>query len=197
MPGNPIPTASSFAPFATAFTCSAIACAMSSAGMESSASCVASVFGNDCTPPSTWLFSTNPVAMCCTTWTPASLPIPRLPFPAKAPCSPLDVRKLVQSIKRRRLITFRQRRIIENRLHKIFDRALQHQHRLPDVQQFRRALSDNVYAQQQFRFRAEDQFQPPRRVASNLSSRNLAEIRNPNFIRYTRVRQLVFRLPDK
>ena len=54
----------------------------------------------------------------------------------------------IHTIESRRLITLGQRRIIENRVDEIIDRAAESHHRLPDVDQFARALADDMHAQQ-------------------------------------------------
>jgi hypothetical protein len=51
-----------------------------------------------------------------------------------APSRPAMTRsEFVQPIERRHLISFRQRRIVEHRVAKIFDRGSHRQHRLPNL----------------------------------------------------------------
>ncbi len=54
---------------------------------------------------------------------------------------------LIQPIQRSDLIGFRQRRIIEYRVAKIFDGRSHREHRLPDVDNFRRPVSDDMHAE--------------------------------------------------
>src|SRR5947209_15418675 len=86
------------------------------------------------------------------------------------------MRQLVQPVESRRLITFGKRRIIEHRIDKVFDGSAENHDSLADMEQFTGPFADNVHAQQEFRFAMKDQLQPPGRIASNLSPRNLAVI---------------------
>src|ERR1043166_4274984 len=111
--------------------------------------------------------------------------------------SPLESGQLVQAVERRGFVALRQRRVVENRLDEIVDRSLKDQHRLADVQQFARAVSNNVYAEQLPGFPMENDFQPPGGVAADLSARDLAIIRQPDFVRHVFFGQLLFRFSDE
>lgn len=52
----------------------------------------------------------------------------------------------IHAIESRRLITFSQRGIIEDRIDEIIDRAAESHHRLPDVDQLARAFADDMHA---------------------------------------------------
>ena len=67
------------------------------------------------------------------------------------------LRQAVQPIKRRGLIAFRQRRIIEDRILEVRDFPLEQKNRLPDVQQLRGIFPKNVYAQQLQRLSMKEQ----------------------------------------
>ena len=54
--------------------------------------------------------------------------------------SPSQTRELVETVERRRLVALRQRRVVEDRVDEVVDRAAQREHRLADVNQLRGAL---------------------------------------------------------
>src|SRR5579884_736996 len=191
-PGNPTPIAE-IPPFSpSGFNRPQICSASASAGRESSASGESPLSGYALTLPATLPPSTSAAAMCSITSAPAVRFFPLIFCSRRS-----QFRQLIQPIERRRLVAFRQRRIVEYRVHEILHRSLQREHRLPDVQQFRRPFSNDVHTQQLFRLRLEDQLQSSRRISANLPARNLPEIRNPDFVRHSRIRQLLFRLPNK
>src|ERR1700712_5147090 len=83
----------------------------------------------------------------------------------------------VQPIESRYFITFRERWIVENRVHKIIQLPAQRHHGLPDVQQLARALADDMHPEDRMGHAVKDQLQPSRRIAADLSTRNLAIVR--------------------
>jgi putative endonuclease len=56
--------------------------------------------------------------------------------------------QFVEPVERRDLVRLSERRIIKHSIAKIFDRAAIREHRLPDVNNFRRTLTDRMNAQQ-------------------------------------------------
>src|SRR5438445_6109113 len=203
IPGNPIPMASIFSFPATFSTCPRMQSAIPSEGIDCSGSSDCTVSGKMFSGPKTLLPSTRPAAICSITKTPTVLRIMFLPiFAIKLrrnhfPFGPSAPNQFVDPVERSGLVAFRQRRIIENRVHEIFHRTLQREHRLPDVQQFRGAFANDVHAEQFLGRRIEEQLQPSRGVAANLPTRNFAEIRHPDFVRNALVRELLFGLSDK
>src|SRR5580704_163308 len=183
--------------------------AIPSAGMDWSASTESAFSGYTRSGPMTLSPSTRPTAMCSITNTPAVLRMVYLPvftwrssavlhLAVRASRSgTLSFAQFVQTVERRRFITFRESRIVEYAIDKIFDGPLQRKDRLPDVEQFRSTFSDDMHAQQGFRIGIEDQFQPPGGVAANLAARNLPEIRDPYLVRHTLVGKLLLRFADK
>src|ERR1700753_840277 len=59
----------------------------------------------------------------------------------------LEFAHTVQSVERGNFITFRERWIVEDRIHKIIKLSAQRHHGLADVQQFAGALADDVDAE--------------------------------------------------
>src|SRR5205814_9762291 len=90
----------------------------------------------------------------------------------------LPLRKLVQEIVSGDFVAFRERAIVENGVNKIFDRALSDKNSLPDMQQFRRAFADHMYAQNFFGVGFKNQLEAAGGIAANLSTRDFAEVRN-------------------
>src|SRR6185437_8418065 len=111
--------------------------------------------------------------------------------------SALKPRQPVDPVECRRLVALRQRRIIEHRVDEIIHHAAQHHHCLANVHQLRRALANDVHAQNLPRLAMKNQLQPSCRVASNLSPCNLAVICHAYFIRNILFRQLLLGLADK
>src|SRR5207245_5754263 len=54
--------------------------------------------------------------------------------------------QLIQAVKRGGLVAFGQRRIIEDRVHEVFDRAFQDEDRVPDVESLGCAVASDVTA---------------------------------------------------
>src|SRR6266702_3680604 len=155
--------------------------------------------------PRTLSASTRPTAICSITSTPTVLRIVFLPilnhqeFQQLFPHSGdgLTPGQFIQAVERRRLVTLRQRRIIEYRIHEILYRPFQREYCLPDVQQLRGAFSDDVHAEEFLGGRIENQLQAARGVSANLASRNFAEVSHSNFVGNFLVCQLLFRLSDE
>src|SRR2546429_4483864 len=70
-----------------------------------------------------------------------------------ASMSPSTLGQFVEPVERRGLVALRQGRIIENGVHEIFDRTLQRENRLANVQQLRRTFTNDVHAEQFLRDR--------------------------------------------
>src|SRR5271169_4530714 len=103
----------------------------------------------------------------------------------------------VQSVKRRSLIAFRERRIVKHRVHEICDFAFQKEHGLPDVQKLRRILAENMHAEELQRLAMKKQLQPAVSVTRDLSPGNLAIVSNANFVGHIGIGKLLFGLPDE
>src|SRR5271166_3901639 len=114
-----------------------------------------------------------------------------------APDSVLKPGQAIHAVKRGCLVALGQSGIVEHGIDEIVYGALQHHHRLSDVHQLRRALADNVHAQDLPRLAVKNQLQPPRRVAAYLSARNLPVVRYAHFVRYVFLGKLLFRLADE
>src|SRR5258708_28565857 len=69
----------------------------------------------------------------------------------------LEARQAVDAIKRRRLVAFRQSGVVEHSVDKVVHCSAQRHHRLADVQQFRCAFADDMYAQNRPGLAVEDQ----------------------------------------
>src|SRR5260370_1644843 len=213
IPVNPMPTAAIFSAPATFSTSPRMQSAMSAEGIDCKGSSDCAVSGKVLSGPTTLLPSTRPAAICSITSTPTVLPIvlPPIFFNQKS-LSPSPYcqnsptfsflclsarRQFGAPLEPRGLVALRQRRIIENRVHKIFHCAFQREHRLPDVQQFRSAFADDVHAEQFLGRGIEQQLQSSRGVAANLAARNFAEIRHADFVRNAFVRELLFGFSDE
>src|ERR1700686_532521 len=99
--------------------------------------------------------------------------------------------EFVQPIEPRHLISFRQRRIVEHRVAKIFDRRSHRQHRLPNVHDLRRSFPNNVDAQQFKRIRIKQNLQQTLIVAQHLPFRQFRIARQTALIRSLAARQLL------
>src|SRR5579859_7480971 len=102
--------------------------------------------------------------MCSMTSTPTVVPIrgPQESVARRASSS-----QFVQPVESRGLITFRQRRVVEDRVSEIVHRAFERKNRLADVQQLRRAFSYDMHAKQFLCVRPENQLQPAGGVSAN------------------------------
>src|SRR5580692_2012271 len=76
----------------------------------------------------------------------------------------------IQPVERRDLVALRQRGIVEDRVHEVFEPASERHHRLPDVQQLARTLTDDVHAKDGVVLAVEDQLETSGRVAANLAT---------------------------
>src|SRR5665213_4404765 len=83
----------------------------------------------------------------------------------------------VHAVERGHFVTLRQRRVVEHRLHEIFQLATERHHRLADVQQLARSFADDMHAQNRMRLAMKNDIQPPRSIPANLHTRNLAVVR--------------------
>src|SRR5664279_2356648 len=72
------------------------------------------------------------------------------------PSALLKPHQLVDTVECGYLVTLRQSRIVEHRLHEVIDSAFQNHHRLADVQQFGGPFADDVHAQNLARLPMED-----------------------------------------
>src|SRR4029077_15202780 len=106
-------------------------------------------------------------------------------------------REAVQTVEGRGLIAFRERRIIENRVHKIRNLAFQQEDRLPDMQTLSRIFAEDMRAKKLERLAMKEQFQPAIRVAGDLSPGDFAVVSNANFVGNIFVGKLFFGLSDK
>src|SRR6266542_2561023 len=68
--------------------------------------------------------------------------------PPTARCRTASVAELVGGVERGDLVALGERRVVEDRLQEVVDPAPQPEHRLPDVDQLRRAGADGVDAQE-------------------------------------------------
>src|SRR4051812_42966682 len=80
----------------------------------------------------------------------------------------LQPRQLVQPVERRRLVALGQRRVVEHRIDEVVDRSAERHHGLTDVNQFGRALADDVHAQHRLGLTVENHLQSSRGVAPDL-----------------------------
>src|SRR5436190_1763668 len=109
----------------------------------------------------------------------------------------LKTRELIHAVKRRSLVAFGQRRIVENRVDEIVDFAFENQHGLPDVQQLGRAFANDVHAQDLAGFTMEDELEASGGVATNLPTRDFAIVRHADFVGNVLSGKLFFGLADE
>ena len=104
----------------------------------------------------------------------------------------------IQPVESRNFITFCESWVVEHRIYEIIQCSTQCHHSLSDVQQLAGALADDVHSKDRVRHPMEDQLQPSRRIAANLSTRNLPVVRHANLVRNVLFRfGLLLGLPDK
>src|SRR6185437_10949275 len=89
----------------------------------------------------------------------------------------------VQTVEGRGFVTFRQGRIVEDRIDKIVDGCIQRHYSLANVDQLAGAFADDVHAKQVARFAMEDELQSPRGVAANLTARDFAIVCDSHLVR--------------
>src|ERR1044072_3322828 len=87
-----------------------------------------------------------------------------------------EARELVDAVEGGSLVALGERRVVEDRVDEVVNRALQDHHGLADVQNLGRALADDVDAEDFARLAVENNLQPARRVAANLAARDLAVV---------------------
>src|SRR5580704_9502121 len=104
--------------------------------------------------------------------------------------------KFVEPVERGHFVSFRERRVVENRVAEIFDGASVIHHGLPDVNNFGGALPDHVYAKQLARIAVEQQFQHAAFIAQHHAFGQLVVFRDPHFVGNFLGRKCFFRLPD-
>src|SRR5262247_1016284 len=80
-----------------------------------------------------------------------------------------SVSQLIQSIQRRDLVGFGERRIVEHGVSEVLDRRARVHNRLSDMNELRRPLADDVDAEQLQTPRIKQELQPPGLVAENLT----------------------------
>src|SRR5271170_2215530 len=106
-------------------------------------------------------------------------------------------RQAIDAIKGGRLVALSQGGIVKHRIDEVVYLAAQSHDSLTDVHQLRRALANNVHAQNLPRFAMKDQFQPPGCIAANLPAGNFAIIRYADFIGNVFFRELFFCLANE
>src|SRR5579885_697215 len=189
MPGKPTPTAAISKPPAASTICSLRLWANCSAGMERRLSPPLPGSGKIRTGAARRSFSTRPTQICLVASTPIDCRM--------AKSSGFNAGQLIQPVKRRRLVTFCERRIVEDRIHEIIHRALENEHRLPDVQQFGGAFADDMHAEQFPGFAVEDEFEAPRRVAADLAAGGFAVEGHPDLVGNVFIGQLLLGFADE
>src|SRR5439155_9980993 len=114
------------------------------------------------------------------------------------PSHPLGARLLehLQSIVGGVLIDIGDRREVEDILDKDLDRATELHAHLTDVDKLRRALADDVNAEEPERLAIEEQLEQARRIAQDLRPRVLPKMRPADEIRHGLRLQRIFRLAD-
>src|ERR1700687_2313208 len=105
--------------------------------------------------------------------------------------------QFVETVEGGGFIAFRQRRVVEDGVREILDGSLERKNSLPDVEQLRRAFSDDVYAQQLFGIGIENQLYAPGGGAANVPARDLPEKSDPHFVRHALFGELLFRFADE
>src|SRR5207249_7552807 len=99
--------------------------------------------------------------------------------------------QLIQAVKGCSLVAFGQGRIIEDRVHEVFDRAFQDEDRLADVEKLGRAVANDVNAQQLLGLAMEDELQPAGGVPHDLPARDLAIVSDAYFVGHILFRELL------
>src|SRR5271155_2416815 len=92
-------------------------------------------------------------------------------------------RQAIDAVKGGSLIALSQGGIVKHRIDEVVYLAAQSHNSLTDMHQLRRALANNMHAENLPRFAMKDQFQPPCCVAADLAARDFAIIRYADFIR--------------
>src|SRR5215472_2618965 len=103
----------------------------------------------------------------------------------------------VQPIEGGHLVALRQRRIVEDRVHKVLQLTAESHYSLPDVQQLACALADDMHAENQMVLAMEDQLQTSCRIAANLPARNLTVVSHPYLVGHVLFCELFLGLADE
>src|SRR5947208_8484254 len=103
----------------------------------------------------------------------------------------------VDAVQCRGAVALRQRGVIEDVMDEEIDVAAVSQHGLPDVDQFRGALADDMDAEEFFGLAVKDQFEEAIQVADDLAARDLLIEGPSDFVRHVRSGQLFFALADR
>src|SRR5215469_6722654 len=88
-------------------------------------------------------------------------------------------------------------RVIEDGVDEVIDCAPEDHHSLANVHKFARALANDMHSQHLAGVAMEDQLQPPRGVAANLSARSLPVERHADLVWHILIGQLLLGLADK
>src|SRR5262245_19593286 len=107
-----------------------------------------------------------------------------------------SVSQLIQSIQRRDLVGFGERRIVEHRVPEVLDRRARVHNRLSDMNELGRPLADDVDAEQLQTPRIKQELQPPGLVAENLPSGQFFIPGDPDLVWNLFLRQLPLGFPD-
>src|SRR6201999_376058 len=118
--------------------------------------------------------------------------------PACAPRIPLiQLGDAVQAVERRHLVALCERRVVEDRVNEVFQPATERHHRLPDVQQFARALTDDMHAENRVVLAVEDELESSCRVTANLPARNLSVVGHAHLVGHILFGKLLLGLADE
>src|ERR1700733_11837348 len=105
--------------------------------------------------------------------------------------------ELVQAVEGGSLITFGERWVVKDCIHKVVHRATQYHYCLSYVKKLAGSLADDMNTEQELRFAMKDQLQPPRCIAADLAARNLAIVCHSYFVRHIFVGELLLSLADE
>src|SRR5262245_6502889 len=107
-----------------------------------------------------------------------------------------SISELVQSVERRDLVGFGERRVIEHGVSEVLDSGAGVHNRLSYMDQFRRSFADDVESEQLQIPGVKQEFQLPGLVTENLASRQFIIFSDPDLIRNLLLSQLPLGLPD-
>src|SRR5437868_2528925 len=133
--------------------------------------------------PTTWPSCTMPTATCSL----AATPIVRI----------LKLAQLIEAVERGGLVAFRQRGVVEDRGYEVVHGPLQRHHRLPDMQQLRRAFTDDMHSENLFCFAMEDKLEPAGGVAADLAARDLAVVGDTDLVGHVFIGELLLCFSDE
>src|ERR1043166_6401294 len=123
---------------------------------------------------------------------PSTNPHPPTPIPLLS-----ETRELVDAVEGGGLVALGERRVVEDRVDEVVNRALQGHHGLADVQNLGRALADDVDAEYLARLAVEDDLQASGGVAAYLAAGYLAVVCDADLVGHVLVRQLLLGLADE